>query len=551
MNIESTNLLSSVVSNGTNESVSPAVVAGSAGAEGFSGELVTQIELLNNIKAGSAVLSSQTPGLVGGQTVNSSQDVAGVPTVNIEPQNVAGVPTVNIEPQNVAGVPTVNIEPQNVAGVPTVKIELQNVAASIGNNLPLTYKTKDDVDHEATLAAVNDTLKYIAANTNAGEKMVGIGQQNTGNAAVMAVPAEQSVADIVAMVAPVKQDVKAPVSVAASQTRQDMQGVAVKTEQDMTGIVVIDAPAQMTLTQANGKPDTKKTEGDAQIANADNSGVDSLLASMVLPTVMPVEQGKTVNNLTPVPADAVKDAPLSFIGASAGDAKLNLSTKGSGDMMPGEVVLRQSLQEQQDFSLKYIEDYNQTEKNGRIEQQALNVDGGKALSAGGVDAAAQLNRPAAENKADVPAITKPLSHPEWNKDLGDRVVWMSNKSIPSAEIRLNPQHLGPISVRVNVTDDQASVVFTAQHAAVRETLEASIPKLREMMSAQNLNLADVNVSQGPTSDQGRSQSQNSAQSFADGQRQGAEAAVDGLDDVEQEIESGRAVVSKGLLSIYA
>jgi flagellar hook-length control protein FliK len=129
---------------------------------------------------------------------------------------------------------------------------------------------------------------------------------------------------------------------------------------------------------------------------------------------------------------------------------------------------------------------------------------------------------------------------------------MSSKAIPAAEIRLNPQHLGPVSVRVNVADDQATVVFTAQHAATREALEASIPKLREMMAAQQLNLVEVSVSQGSSSDQGRSQSQNYAQT-ADGRGQqgAAGAVVDGIDDVEQEIESGRAVVSKGLLSIYA
>jgi len=72
-----------------------------------------------------------------------------------------------------------------------------------------------------------------------------------------------------------------------------------------------------------------------------------------------------------------------------------------------------------------------------------------------------------------------------------------------------------------------------------------------MMSAQHLNLAEVNISQGSASDQGRSQSQSFAQT-AEGRGQGAPAvAVDELDDVEQEIANGQAVVSKGLLSIYA
>ena len=73
------------------------------------------------------------------------------------------------------------------------------------------------------------------------------------------------------------------------------------------------------------------------------------------------------------------------------------------------------------------------------------------------------------------------------------------------------------------------------------------------MGAQQLNLADVNISQGSMSDQGRSQAQNFAQT-ADGRGQqggAANVAANGVDEVEQEIESGRAVVSNGLLSIYA
>ncbi|MGZ5621669.1 MAG: flagellar hook-length control protein FliK, partial [Methylobacter sp.] len=188
-----------------------------------------------------------------------------------------------------------------------------------------------------------------------------------------------------------------------------------------------------------------------------------------------------------------------------------------------------------------------TEKAGRVDQQISSFEGEKILTRAGADIAPSSR--SIDNKTDIPAMTKPLSHPEWNKDLGDRIVWMSSKAIPSAEIRLNPQHLGPISVRVDVADDQATVVFTAQHASVRETIEASIPKLREMMGAQQLNLADVSVSQGSASDQGRSQSQNFAQT-ADGRGQRA-MIVDDIDDVEQEVASGRAVVSNGLLSIYA
>jgi len=145
-------------------------------------------------------------------------------------------------------------------------------------------------------------------------------------------------------------------------------------------------------------------------------------------------------------------------------------------------------------------------------------------------------------------LTKPLTHPEWSKDLGNQIIWMNSKELSTAEIKMNPEHLGPISVRIDLTQDQASVEFTAQHAAVKEALEASIPKLREMLGTQQLNLTNVTISQSTTSDQGQSQSP--YQSFSrtpERQEQGTE----GVAGLSEEAVANRVVVNKGLLSVYA
>jgi len=280
--------------------------------------------------------------------------------------------------------------------------------------------------------------------------------------------------------------------------------------------------------------------------NLDTAGL--LLAVNSLPIAMPVESAVSVNNLAP--EEAVKGALLpSFTKPLANEAKPNMTALAPNAALQGGAVLAQPDQTKQHLDLNYVAATGQAEKSGSAEPLALNLETDKSLARMGGADVVQLNRPV-DNKADVPAITKPLSHPEWNKDLGERIVWMSGRAIPAAEIRLNPQHLGPVSVRVNVTDDQATVVFTAQNATTREALEASIPKLREMMSAQQLNLVDVTVAQGSTSDQGRSQAQQFAQT-ADRREQGAFVDDGGVDDVEQDIANGRAVVSNGLLSLYA
>ncbi|MDI1230936.1 MAG: flagellar hook-length control protein FliK [Methylobacter sp.] len=490
MNIESTNLSSLAPSNGTVDSAALPLADGGVISKGFSSALVAQIELLNDIK---------TEGSLPLQT----SDIAVLQGVS------------------------------DTADLPTDSVGTHDFAALLGKDLPPSYKTKDDVEREAVFVAITDTLKYIAVGTTTGEKAV-VAEQNIKDVIAMAVPVEQSLEDVIA---------------AAVSAEANMKDRVIEVEQSLKDVVT-SASVQMGLTPAIDRPDKQQVEGEDQMTGVeDNLGNQGGAAVIILPVKILAEPGSPVNNLTP--EDAIKEGGTSsFIKPLMGNATLNESAKVSDDALQSEAIFSQAVQEKQGLNLKYVENVGLAEKTGRGELQALNLDGEKGLPRVGVDIMS-LNRAVVDNKADISAITKPLSHPEWNKDLGERIVWMSNRAIPSAEIRLNPLHLGPISVRVDVTDNQATVVFTAQHAATREALEASIPKLREMMGAQQVDLVEVNISQGTTSDQGRQSSQRSAQA-ADGRGQGeGDVDIDGVDDIEPEIENGRAVVSKGLLSIYA
>ncbi len=211
-----------------------------------------------------------------------------------------------------------------------------------------------------------------------------------------------------------------------------------------------------------------------------------------------------------------------------------------GDFLQKETAMRQSIQDRQGFNLPHVENTAFTEKTLVIEKHAP-IAGIEQVTPGTIPDITPFHR-LIDNKADSPVITRPLTHPGWSKDLGEQIVWMNNKAIPAAEIRLNPVHLGPISVRIDVNQDQATILFTAQHTEVREAIEASIPKLREMLGTQQLNLVNVNISQNSSSDQGRSQSQTFAKT-PENREQGIEIVA--------ENEHDRVAVSKGLLSIYA
>ena len=238
---------------------------------------------------------------------------------------------------------------------------------------------------------------------------------------------------------------------------------------------------------------------------------------------------------------------LSFAKPLPEETKLNMTGKEEvvlGEAPKKEIVLRQLLTDKQGVNLSVVENAGPTEKTPTIEKQA-SLSGIEKEPQGVAATMVQFRNPV-DNRTDSPAITKPLSHPDWSKDLGEQVVWMNTKGLSAAEIRLNPAHLGPISVRIDVNQDQATVMFTAQNAGVKEAIEASIPKLREMLATQQLNLVNVTISQNSTSDQRRPHYQNFSKTPEDN-----EQGIDGVAGITDKIEHNRIVVNKGLLSIYA
>jgi len=92
-------------------------------------------------------------------------------------------------------------------------------------------------------------------------------------------------------------------------------------------------------------------------------------------------------------------------------------------------------------------------------------------------------------------ISIPVGHNAWGQAFSNQVVWAVNHGASTAELHLSPPELGPVSVRLSLDQNQASIAFSSPHAAVRDAIEAAMPRLRDMLGSQGITLADVNVSQ--------------------------------------------------------
>jgi flagellar hook-length control protein FliK len=175
--------------------------------------------------------------------------------------------------------------------------------------------------------------------------------------------------------------------------------------------------------------------------------------------------------------DAQVPAMPEKLTALTGQGPLPLTERGQTDrsMMPGAILAQELVKQAVDT-------------RGSLSQQA----GGQIAQV----APSQGSTGPAGSSAPAPTpVPVPFNQPGWEQVVGNRVMWMVGQQMQSAQLRMDPPHLGPLEVRISVADGQTTVNFTSAHATVRDALHAALPQLRDMFGDSGLNLANVNISQ--------------------------------------------------------
>lgn len=136
---------------------------------------------------------------------------------------------------------------------------------------------------------------------------------------------------------------------------------------------------------------------------------------------------------------------------------------------------------------------------------ATHVDGNANTPAASFDALlhASTSVPAAtpvDNARTVAAAPTPLAQPAdprngYGDELGGNLVWMAEQRLGHARLHVAPEHLGPIEVRLQLDGSQVQASFLSAQPDVRHALEASLPRLRELLGQHGLQLAQADVGQ--------------------------------------------------------
>ncbi|BEE10099.1 flagellar hook-length control protein FliK [Aeromonas dhakensis] len=148
------------------------------------------------------------------------------------------------------------------------------------------------------------------------------------------------------------------------------------------------------------------------------------------------------------------------------------------------------------------------------------------------------NRPATielaarRDPANLPHLK--LADPEAPAQLHQKVNLMLADKLQQAEIQLDPLGLGKMKIQIQIdSSNQANVHFVVQHGQTREMLEQAMPRLRDMLAGQGIQLGQTQVqqqqSQGQSGFSGQGQQgQKGSGSFAETGQTEAEVTGAGM-----------------------
>ena len=141
-----------------------------------------------------------------------------------------------------------------------------------------------------------------------------------------------------------------------------------------------------------------------------------------------------------------------------------------------------------------------------------------------------MQQPAATQPAAPHALTmqSTVGTPAFAQELGQQVAWLGGQDIKQARIRLHPEDLGQLDVKVSVKQDHVDVSFIAQHPQAVHAVQQTLGQLDTLLAHHGLSLGHAEVGQGGRgneSSQGSGSSTGSASGEEVSNEQGGIASV--------------------------
>jgi flagellar hook-length control protein FliK len=130
----------------------------------------------------------------------------------------------------------------------------------------------------------------------------------------------------------------------------------------------------------------------------------------------------------------------------------------------------------------------------------------------------------------------------WNDSVHQQVLLLRHNNIDNATLVLNPEHLGPIHVSIQIdAQSQTSIQFWSQNPDVRQALRDGLPNLSSLFQESGLELGSADVSSQQNSSSNNS---NPRQNQANGQSNVTN------DDLSIENQVNTSLTVSNLVNVY-
>jgi flagellar hook-length control protein FliK len=93
----------------------------------------------------------------------------------------------------------------------------------------------------------------------------------------------------------------------------------------------------------------------------------------------------------------------------------------------------------------------------------------------------------------LPPIEAPVGSPRFVDETAQQVTWLVKNGLSEAEIRVKPADMGPISVRIEMNQNEATISFAVTQPETRAAVQDSLHRLTEMLADSGISLGEANV----------------------------------------------------------
>lgn len=133
----------------------------------------------------------------------------------------------------------------------------------------------------------------------------------------------------------------------------------------------------------------------------------------------------------------------------------------------------------------------------------LEPDPKSSHDAARVDAAPLLASPAPAAPAATAVAPLPVASGAhaFAQELGQQIAWSVGHDVKQARIRLHPEELGSLDLKISVNHNRVDLVFHAQHPGAVNAVQQSLPQLDQMLAQHGLSLGNAEVGQHDRGDQ--------------------------------------------------